>query len=85
MSEKYPIEKGHPVPKSVTNQNRWDELPFTQMERGDSFVVDGLITRGDQMSLRGRCTRENNSNSEKFFSVVKILEQDDAFRVFRVK
>jgi len=85
MSVKYPIEKGHAVPKSVTNQNRWDELPFTRMERGDSFVVDGLTTKGDEMSLRGRCTRENNVDTEKFFSVVKNPEQDDSFRVFRVK
>ena len=85
MSEKYVIEKGHTVPKTVTNQNRRDDLPFSNMERGDSFVVDELLTKADEMSLRGRCTRENNADTDKFFSVVKNPEQNDAFRVFRIK
>ena len=86
MSEEiYPIEKGLEVPKSVTNQRRWDKLPFRKMEAGDSFVVDGLNTKGDEMSLRGRATRENNNHTEKFYSVVKNPEADNSFRVFRVK
>jgi hypothetical protein len=83
--EKYPIEKGLEVPKSVTNQRRWDKLPFRKMEAGDSFVVDELHSKGDEMSLRSRATRENNNNTEKFYSVVKNPESDNSFRVFRVK
>tara|TARA_R110002020_G_scaffold62344_2_gene166974 strand:+ start:3435 stop:3815 length:381 start_codon:yes stop_codon:yes gene_type:complete len=86
MSEEtYPIEKGLEVPKSVTNQRRWDKLPFEKMEMGDSFVVDELHTKGDEMSLRGRATRENNNTIGKFFSVVKNPEASNSFRVFRVK
>jgi hypothetical protein len=83
--EKYPIEKGLEVPRSVTNQRRWDKLPFRKMEAGDSFVVDQLHSKGDEMSLRSRATRENNNNTEKFYSVVKNPESDNSFRVFRVK
>ena len=83
--EKYPIEKGLSVPSSVTNQRRWDDLPFEKMEMGDSFVVDDLETRKDEMSLRGRATRENNLDTTKFFSVVKNQEKENSFRVFRVK
>ena len=83
--EKYPIEKGLAVPSSVTNQRRWDDLPFEKMEMGDSFVVDDLETRKDEMSLRGRATRENNLDTTKFFSVVKNQEKENSFRVFRVK
>ena len=83
--EKYPIEKGLAVPSSVTNQRRWDDLPFEKMEMGDSFVVDELETRKDEMSLRGRATRENNLDTDKFFSVVKNQEKENSFRVFRVK
>tara|TARA_R110002020_G_scaffold264276_1_gene479006 strand:+ start:2530 stop:2868 length:339 start_codon:yes stop_codon:yes gene_type:complete len=83
--EKYPIEKGLVVPTSVTNQGRWDELPFEKMEMGDSFVVDDLGTKKDEMSLRGRATRENNLDTTKFFSVVKDQQKEDSFRVFRVK
>ena len=83
--EKYPIEKGLAVPSSVTNQRRWDDLPFEKMEMGDSFVVNDLGTKRDEMSLRGRATRENNQNTDKFFSVVKNTERENSFRVFRVK
>ena len=83
--EKSPIEKGLAVPSSVTNQRRWDDLPFEKMDMGDSFVVDNLGTRKDEMSLRGRATRENNLDTDKFFSVVKNQEKENSFRVFRVK
>ena len=83
--EKYQIEKGLEVPSSVTNQRRWDDLPFAKMERGDSFVVNDLGTKRDEMSLRGRATRENNQNTDKFFSVAKNTERENSFRVFRVK
>ena len=55
------------------------------MEMGDSFVVDDLGTKKDEMSLRGRATRENNLDTTKFFSVVKDQQKEDSFRVFRVK
>jgi hypothetical protein len=84
-SDKYEIERGVPVPKSVGKQGRWDDLPFENMSQGDSFVVDDLPTRDEQMSLRGRTTRENNKDTDKFYSVVKNPEKPDSYRVFRVK
>jgi len=83
--EKYTIEKGLPVPKSIKNQGRWDALPFENMSMGDSFLVEDLPSKEDQMSLRGRATRENNRDTQKFYSVVKNPEKEDSFRVFRVK
>tara|TARA_R110000803_G_scaffold194364_2_gene257430 strand:- start:395 stop:724 length:330 start_codon:yes stop_codon:yes gene_type:complete len=83
--EKYTIETGLPVPKSIKNQGRWDGLPFENMKMGDSFLVEDLSSKEDQMSLRGRATRENNRDTQKFYSVVKNPEKADSFRVFRVK
>ena len=84
-TQQYVIEKGLPLPSSVTNQRRWDGLPFEQMETGDSFVVDDLLTKADEMSLRGRATRENKQNSDKFFSVVKNSKKENSYRVFRIQ
>ena len=73
------------MPKSIKNQGRWDGLPFENMKMGDSFLVEDLSSKEDQMSLRGRATRENNRDTQKFYSVVKNPEKADSFRVFRVK
>ena len=83
-TQQYVIEK-LPLPSSVINQRRWDGLPFEQMETGDSFVVDDLLTKADEMSLRGRATRENKQNSDKFFSVVKNSKKENSYRVFRIQ
>ena len=85
MSDKYTIEEGIPAPKSVKNQGRWEDFPFDEMMPGNSIAVDDLTTKQDEQSLRGRVTRENKSNTDKFYSVVKNPDKPDQFRVFRIK
>ena len=85
MSDKYTIEEGIPAPKSVKNQGRWEDFPFDEMMPGNRIAVDDLTTKQDEQSLRGRVTRENKSNTDKFYSVVKNPDKPDQFRVFRIK
>ena len=72
------IEKNVPMPQ----RTRLPELPFGEMEVGDSFLVP-LPTQDSQSvaSLRQRVSRYQRANEPKKFSTVK---SEGGMRVFRV-
>lgn len=72
------IEKNIPMPQ----RTRLPELPFGEMEVGDSFLVP-LQTQDSQgvASLRQRVSRFQRANEPKKFSVVK---SEGGMRVFRI-
>ena len=72
------IEKGIPMP----NRTKLPDLPFGEMEIGDSFAAPVMPT--DQrlvQALRQRVTRFQKQHPPKKFSVV---QDGEAMRVFRV-
>lgn len=72
------IEKNVPMPQ----RTRLPELPFGEMEVGDSFLVPLPMDDSQSVaSLRQRVSRFQRANDPKKFSTVK---SEGGMRVFRV-
>lgn len=73
------IEKNVPMPQ----RTRLPELPFGEMEVGDSFLVPLQMQDSQSVaSLRQRVSRFQRRNEPKKFSTVK---SEGGMRVFRVE
>lgn len=72
------IEKDVPIPQ----RTRLPELPFGEMEVGDSFLVPLQLPDAQGVaSLRQRVSRYQRANEPKRFSTV---QSDGGMRVFRI-
>jgi|13_taG_2_1085334.scaffolds.fasta_scaffold01812_1 hypothetical protein len=72
------IEKNVPIPQ----RTRLPELPFGDMEVGDSFLVPLQMQDSQSVaSLRQRVSRYQRANDPKRFSTVK---SEGGMRVFRI-
>jgi hypothetical protein len=84
---KYLIEKGIPIPESVTNKAGTSKYPFVYMEDGDSFLVpyvDNNNKKKTRSMINGSVILARKKESEKGFTFT-VRALDDGIRVWKVK
>ena len=84
------LESNVPIPDKFKNRSdlntKFGNLPFENMEIGQSFVLDGMTER-EYTALRARVSRANKKHSPKVFnsSTEPTQGEDFRLRVFRTE
>ncbi len=78
----FQIENNVPMPRP---KNTLPDMPFDQMEVGDSFLIEGLAEEPDkEQAVRQRLYRYHKANWPVKFSLVRDAEVKGAMRLFRM-
>ena len=76
------IEKNVPIPKPFQNSGRKSKFPFSKMEEGDSFLVDGYCPQ--KMSSISTYGRDYFKRNDSDYTCC-ARKEGDAIRIWKIK